>query len=77
MRRIHVFSLYQKIVATFDFVIVTALYTICILYSHIKITHVYRPKKEVYRGTVMCSTIKNQCILYFAREGVWVKAICK
>ena len=55
--------------------IVTIFYTICILYLHIKITHVSWQKKELYRRTAMHSTIKNHCILYFAREGEGKKAI--
>ena len=48
MLPMHVFRLHYKVVTTFDFVIVNTLYAIYILYSHIKITHVSRPEKEVY-----------------------------
>ena len=78
MLPMHVFRLYQKIVTTFDFVIVTTLYTMCILYSHIKITHVSRPKKEVYRRTAMRSNDDKESVYFvFCGGGVGVKAICK
>ena len=71
MLPLHVFRLHYKVVTTFDFVIVTTLYAICILYSHIKITQVSRPTKEVYRVTGMHSHDGRQSLHLV--EG-WIKS---